>query len=52
MTKLPKIIENKRRTLLDVFLQAAKSHDHLSIATGYWDIEGMKLIIKSISNYK
>lgn len=52
MTKLPTIIENKRVTLLDTFLQVADSHDHLSVATGYWDIEGMKLILDSISDYK
>lgn len=52
MSNLPKIIENKRVSLLDTFLNVAKSHDNLSIATGYWDIKGMKLILGSIKDYK
>lgn len=47
-----KIIDNKRKTLLDNFLSASKDFDELSIATGYWDLEGTKLLIDNLSNYK
>jgi superfamily II DNA or RNA helicase len=49
---LPKIIDNERQSLLSTFIDLAPRYDHLSVATGYWDIEGMKLILGSISNYK
>ncbi|USN88843.1 MAG: hypothetical protein H6780_00245 [Candidatus Nomurabacteria bacterium] len=49
---LPNIIDNNRRVMLDAFLEASKQHDHLSIATGYWDIEGMKLVIDALKDYK
>ncbi|MBP6881657.1 MAG: NgoFVII family restriction endonuclease [Candidatus Pacebacteria bacterium] len=49
---LPKIIDNERKSLLDTFLELAPLHDELSVAAGYWDIEGMKLILDSVSNYK
>lgn len=50
--KLPRIIDNNRKTLLDTFIQVSKDHAELSIATGYWDIEGMKLVLDSIKDYK
>lgn len=49
---LAKIIDNERKSLLDTFLELAPLHDELSVATGYWDIEGMKLILDSVSRYK
>lgn len=48
---LPKIIDNKRRKLLDVFTDVASKHTELSIATGYWDLEGMKLVLPHIKDY-
>jgi phosphatidylserine/phosphatidylglycerophosphate/cardiolipin synthase-like enzyme len=50
--ELSKIIDNERKTLLDTFLELASQHDELSVATGYWDIEGMKLILDSVRHYK
>jgi len=52
MKNLPEIIDNKRKSLLSVILEASPNFDELSIATGYWDIEGMKLVLDSIKNYK
>lgn len=49
---LPKIIDNNRKNLLDLFIDVSKEHDELSIATGYWDIEAMKLVFPSLKNYK
>lgn len=48
---LPKIIDNERKKLSDVLIETAKNYSDFSVATGYWDIEGMKLIIDSLSDY-
>ena len=48
---LPKIIDNNRKSFLDVFKNTSNLFDELSIATGYWDIEGMKLVLENIQNY-
>lgn len=48
---LPKIIDNNRRKLIDVFTDVAPQHTELSIATGYWDLEGMKLVLPLLKNY-
>ena len=34
-----KIIDNKRKTLLENLVLASKDFDELSIATGYWDLK-------------
>ncbi len=47
-----RIIDNKRKTLLENLLLAFKDFDELSIATGYWDLEGTKLLIESLKDYK
>ncbi len=49
---LPKIIDNKRKKLAEVLIDISKQFEELSVATGYWDIEGMKLILESIKDYK
>ena len=49
---LPKIIDNNRRTLLDTFVEVSKKHTEISIATGYWDLEGMKLLLPALSNFR
>lgn len=49
---LPKIIDNKRIILKDVIDKIAPEHDELSIATGYWDLLGTKLIIDHLKQYK
>lgn len=50
--KLPKIIDNDHEKLADVLRQLSRSHKHLSIATGYWDLPGMQLLFEEIKNYK
>jgi len=52
MSTLPKIIDNNRKNLLDILKEISKEHDHLSIATGYWDLKGTQQIFESIRNYK
>lgn len=47
----PKIIDNNRKFLKDVLIEASKDYSEISIATGYWDLEGMKLILPEIQNY-
>jgi ERCC4-related helicase len=49
---LPKIIDNNRKTLLDTFIEISKTHDELSIATGYWDLEAMRLVLPALREYK
>jgi len=52
MSKLPKIIDNKRKTLLDSLVEVSKNYDEISIATGYWDLEATKLLLPHLKNYK
>lgn len=49
---LPKIIDNNRKKLIDTFLEVSKQHDELSIATGYWDLEAMRLVLAELKNFK
>ena len=50
--KLHKIIDNNRKTLLDTFVQVSEDHTELSIATGYWDLEGMKLLLPQLRKFE
>lgn len=52
MNQLPQIIDNNRKSFLDVFLNVSEHFDELSIATGYWDIEGMKMVLDAVKKYK
>ncbi len=52
MQKFPNIIDNKRKILLDTLVEISKDHTEVSIATGYWDLEGMKLVLPSLKDYK
>lgn len=52
MAKLPSIIDNRRKVLLDTLVEASKEYDELSIATGYWDLKGTELLLPHIKNYK
>ena len=49
---LPKIIDNNRKQLGAVLQRLSRDHDHLSIATGYWDLPGTQLLFEEIKNYK
>ena len=48
---LPKIIDNNRIVFLDVIKEILPQYEEISIATGYWDLEGMKLILPEIQKY-
>lgn len=52
MTALPRIIDNRRKKLIDCLIEASADHDELSIATGYWDLKGTKLLLPFIKGYK
>lgn len=52
MSSQPKIIDNNRHSLSDSFKEIALEHDHLSIATGYWDLKGMQEVFDAIKGYK
>jgi ERCC4-related helicase len=47
----PKIIDNNRKFLGDTLIEVSKDYSEISIATGYWDLEGMKLILPQIEKY-
>ncbi len=49
---LPKIIDNERKQLGDTLKELSKAHEHLSIATGYWDLPGTQILFDEIKNYK
>ncbi len=49
---LPKLIDNKHSTLTNTLRTVATDHTHLSIATGYWDIEGTLLILDQLEKYE
>ena len=49
---LPKILDNQRRKFIDVFNNIADDYDQISIATGYWDLPGTKLVIDKFKHYK
>jgi ERCC4-related helicase len=52
MTKIPSIIDNRRKILLDSLITVSKDYDELSIASGYWDLNGTELLLPHIKNYK
>jgi ERCC4-related helicase len=48
----PKLIDNKRVSLAEILKKNVVEHQHLSIATGYWDLEGTSEIIDGLFNYE
>ena len=52
MPSLPKIIDNNRKSLLELIKDVASNYNQLSIAVGYWDLLGTQLIFDEIKNYK
>ncbi len=52
MSTLPKIIDNDRKSFLDTFSEIASEYEELSVATGYWDLEGMRSILPHIGGHK
>lgn len=49
---LPKIIDNKGKSLAEILREEAPKHKHLSIATGYWDLSGTLEIIDTVKDYE
>lgn len=49
---LPRIIENKRQKLSNVLIELCKENEYLSIATGYWDMQAMEILLPHITNMK
>ena len=49
---LPKVIDNRRKSLLSVLEELTPNFDQLSIATGYWDLKAMAALMPHISHYK
>ncbi len=45
---LPKIIDNERSTMLDVLKGLCGNHKQLSIATGYWDLGAISLLLDEL----
>ncbi len=48
----PKLIDNKRVSLAEILNKNVNEHKHLSIATGYWDLDGTSKLIDSLSSYE
>ncbi len=47
---LPKIIDNERSSMLDVLRNLSKEHKKLSIATGYWDLGAIALLLDELDS--
>ena len=50
--KLPKIIDNERSSMLEVLRSLASEHEKVSIATGYWDLGAISLLIDELDSLK
>jgi ERCC4-related helicase len=48
----PKVIDNRRSTLLSALADVAPKFDELAVATGYWDLKGMAALLPHLENYK
>lgn len=44
----PKIIDNDRAIMRDVLKELAGSHSELSIATGYWDLKAIEIMLEEL----
>ena len=49
---MQKLIDNNRLTLLDTIKSLAPDFDEISIATGYWDLQSIDLLLKELSSFK
>lgn len=52
MASCPKIIDNKRKILLNILIKLSSDFNEISIATGYWDLEATKLLLPYLKKYK
>jgi ERCC4-related helicase len=48
--KLPKIIDNEHSSMLEVLRSLASEHEKVSIATGYWDLGAISLLIDELDS--
>lgn len=48
--KLPKIIDNGHSSMLDVLRALCTDHEKLSIATGYWDLGAIALLLEDLDS--
>ena len=46
------IVDNDRRQLGATLNEIAPTYEHLSIATGYWDLPGFAVVADSLAKYK
>lgn len=46
------IVDNERRELADVLNQLAPGFSHISIATGYWDLPGMGVVLDALEKFE
>ena len=49
---MQKLIDNNRLTLLETIKSLAPDFDEISIATGYWDLQSIDLLLKELSGFK
>lgn len=50
--RLPKIIDNERSSMLDVLRDLSNEHEKVSIATGYWDLGAISLLLGELDSLK
>ncbi len=50
--QLPKIIDNKRKSMYEIIDGLLPNFDEISIATWYWDLNGTALLIDKLLGYK
>lgn len=49
---MDKLIDNNRLTLLNTIKQVSVDFDELSIATGYWDLKSIDLLLEELKSFK
>ena len=50
--RLPKIIDNERSSMLEVLRVLSNEHEKVSIATGYWDLGAISLLLDELDSLK
>ena len=49
---MQKLIDNNRLTLLETIKNLAPDFDEISIATGYWDLQSIDLLLEELKDLK
>ena len=52
LMRLPKIIDNERSSMLEVLRTLCLDHEKVSIATGYWDLGAISLLLDELESLK